>query len=59
MPLCKNDNKKHYKGTEPCPKGLGFCPHKLKTGTIMRGKDGKLWIIKKINKGNKDWVKLK
>ena len=25
MPKCKNDNSKSYKGTEPSPKGLGYC----------------------------------
>ncbi len=25
MPKCLNDPKKSYKGTEPSPKGLGYC----------------------------------
>ena len=33
MPICKNDPKKSYKGTEPSPKGLGFCAHAEKLGT--------------------------
>lgn len=60
MPLCKNDPHRSYKGTEPCPKGFGYCPHKMKVGTVMRRRDGRLWIIKKLkkNKGYKDWIQL-
>lgn len=32
MPNCKNDSKKSYKGTEPSPKGLGYCAHASKVG---------------------------
>lgn len=58
MPKCINNSNKSYKGTEPCPKGYGYHPECEKIGTIMKGRDGKLWIVKKVNKGNKDWVKL-
>ena len=27
MPICKNDPSRKYKGTEPSPKGLGWCAH--------------------------------
>ena len=40
MPKCKNDPKKSYKGTEPSPKGLGYCAHGEKEGKIRKGKDG-------------------
>ena len=30
MPSCKNDPTRKYKGTEPSPKGLGFCDHSMK-----------------------------
>lgn len=30
MPLCIKDSKKHYKGNEPSPKGLGYCAHSKK-----------------------------
>lgn len=33
MPKCKNDNKRTYKGTEPSPKGLGYCAHAEKINT--------------------------
>ena len=52
MTQCKNNPKKSYKGTEPSPKGLGYCGSGEKEGTIKKGKDGKQWIIK-----NKRWIK--
>jgi hypothetical protein len=36
MPTCKNDSKKSYKGTEPSPKGLGFCAHAEKLGSTKK-----------------------
>jgi len=54
MPNCKNDDKRKYKGDEPSPKGLGWCGHAEKEGTIKTGKDGKEWIIK-----NKKWIRHK
>ena len=58
MPKCKNDPKKSYKGTEPSPKGLGYCAHGEKEGKIRKGKDGNKWIIKKIKNGSKRWMKV-
>lgn len=46
MPYCKNNPKKTYKGTEPSPKGLGYCASGEKEGTIKKGKDGNKWIKK-------------
>ena len=57
MPKCKNDPKKSYKGTEPSPKGLGWCAHGEKIGKIRKGKDGSKWIIKKIKNGSLRWTK--
>jgi hypothetical protein len=54
MPLCKKDKTKSYKGTEPSPKGLGYCAHSEKEGTIMKGTDGNNW---KCSTGR--WVKMK
>jgi hypothetical protein len=54
MPKCKNNPKKTYTGEEPSPKGLGFCAGSEKEGTIMKGKDGNMWI-----KSNGRWVKNK
>jgi len=57
MPICKNDPKKSYKGTEPSPKGLGYCAHSEKIGTIKEGLDGNKWIISKTSKDIKRWIK--
>lgn len=58
MPKCKNDPSRTYKGTEPSPKGLGFCAHGMKEGAIKKGKDGNKWIIKKVKNGSKRWIKV-
>ena len=34
----------------PSPKGLGYDAHLERVGTLMIGKDGKLWIVKEYNK---------
>ncbi len=47
MPPCIKNPKKHYTGKEPSPKGLGYCASSEKESTIMKGKDGKLWIKSK------------
>jgi hypothetical protein len=57
MPNCKNDKTRFYKGTEPSPKGLGYCAHAEKLGSIRKGKDKKMWIIKKTKNGIKRWMK--
>ena len=49
MPPCKNDPKKSYKGTEPSPKGTGYCAHAEESGTIKKGLDGKQWIVSESN----------
>lgn len=49
---CKNNPKKTYTGLEPSPKGLGYCASGMKENTIMKGRDGNMWIIK-----NGKWVK--
>lgn len=59
MPPCKNDPKSSYKGDEPSPKGLGYCAHAEKVGTIKKGKDGLLWIIQETSKKVRRWVKSK
>ncbi len=52
MPYCKNNPRKTYEGTEPSPKGLGYCASGEKEGTKMKGKDGNIWI-----KSNGKWIK--
>lgn len=55
---CKGSETGYYKGSEPSPKGLGYCARDFKLGTVKKGKDGKKWIVKK-NKttGVRRWVK--
>ena len=57
MPTCKNDPIKKYKGTEPSPKGMGWCAHGEKEGKVRKGRDGNQWIVKKVKNGSKRWVK--
>jgi len=59
MPNCKNDPTHSYKGTEPSPKGLGYCAHNMKVGAIKKGKDGNKWEIRKVKNGSKRWMKVK
>lgn len=57
MPECKKDPTKKYKGTEPSPKGRGFCAHSEDIGKKMKGLDGNMWEIKATTAGVKRWVK--
>ena len=59
MLFCKNDKKKKYKGTEPSPKGLGYCAHAEKEGKKRKGKDGNTWIVTKVSNGSLRWMKIK
>lgn len=56
MPVCKNDPKAHYQGTEPSPKGLGYCAHAEDIGTIRKGLDGNKWITQLSGKSIR-WIK--
>jgi len=38
MPKCKNDLNSSYMGTEPSPKGLGYCAHAEKNSNRKRWK---------------------
>ena len=55
MPKCLNDSKRNYKRNEPNPKGFGYCTHSEKIGSMKRGKDGKIWVVKKFN-NTKKWI---
>ena len=59
MPKCKNDPTRSFKGTEPSPKGLGWCAHGMKVGVVKKGKDGNKWVIKQVKNGSKRWMKIK
>jgi hypothetical protein len=54
---CKNNPKKSYKGTEPSPKGLGWCAGSMNDKTKKKGKDGNMWIIKTLSNGSTRWTK--
>lgn len=56
MPRCKNDQNRYYKGTEPSPKGKGFCAHACKVSQRKKGQDGKMWAVVSHN-GRKRWVR--
>ena len=55
MPKCLNSKIGNYKGTEPSPKGIGYCAHGEKVGTKMVGLDKNMWIVKQYNK-SKRWI---
>ena len=58
MPKCKNSNTGTYKGTEPSPKGLGYCARGEKVGKKKKGRDGNMWEVKETKKGTARWVKI-
>ena len=57
MPKCKNDPQKTYKGSEPSPKGLGWCAHAETEGQVRRGLDQNEWVVRKTKNGTPRWVK--
>ena len=59
MPKCINDSSKNYKGTEPSPKGLGYCAHVLDVDYIMVGLDNSNWKVVQTKNGQKRWIKIK
>jgi hypothetical protein len=52
---CKNDETTKYKGTEPSPKGLGYCAHAQALGSKKTGLDGKQWQVRSDKNGKKSW----
>jgi len=58
MPKCKNSSTGTYKGTEPSPKGLGYCARGEKIGKKKKGLDGNMWEVKKTKNGIERWVKI-
>jgi hypothetical protein len=55
MPKCINDNTKKYTGNENTPLGLGYSSSVETVGTIMKGKDDKIYIVK-LTKNSNRWV---
>jgi len=58
MLVCKNTQEKRYTGKENTPLGNGYSASAEKVGTEMKGRDGKLYIVKKYKNG-KRWILLK
>ena len=56
MPKCKNNSSRYYKGTEPSPKGKGWCASTEKVGKKRKGRDDQMWQVKKAGKSQR-WVK--
>lgn len=57
---CKNSPAKHpryYTGNEPSPKGRGYCAQSERVGTRMRGKDRRVWVVRKDSLDRKRWVR--
>jgi hypothetical protein len=52
---CKNDATTKYKGTEPSPKGLGYCAHAQVLGSKKTGLDGKQYQVRADKNGIKSW----
>lgn len=48
-----------FTGKEPSPKGVGFCARNENIGTVKKGGDGKMWVVKTTSKGVKRWTKVK
>lgn len=46
-----------YNGTEPSPRGLGYCSRNERIGTVKRGRDGNLWRVQKRQNGTKAWTR--
>jgi hypothetical protein len=59
MKKCINDPDSYYIGTEPSPKGLGFCAHAEIKNKLRIGKDGKMWSIITTDNNIKKWIKTK
>jgi hypothetical protein len=57
MPSCKNDSKRKYKGSEPSPKGYGYCAHAEQVGAVKKGTDGNKWIVARVSNGSQRWMK--
>lgn len=56
---CKN-GKGYYNGTEPSPKGYGYCAKNVKAGIVKKGTDNNYWVSKIIQVHNspiKRWVR--
>lgn len=48
-----------HKGTEPSPKGRGFCAHDMEVGYMLFGTDKNVWKVTQDRNGRKRWVKAR
>ena len=55
--ICINTDLTNYSGREKSPLGLGFSANPEIPGTIMNGKDGHYYVVKKCTK-HKKWEKI-
>lgn len=59
--LCKNvrgNGRAFYTGSEPSPKGRGYCARFETIGTKMKGTDGTTWIVQSRSSGSRAWTKV-
>lgn len=56
MPQCVNDPSANYIGTEPSPKGRGYCAHAEKIGSRKRGLDGCMWVVTRDKNNRPRWT---
>lgn len=46
-----------YDGTEPSPKGYGFCAKNIPVGVVKKGTDGANWKVGLDKKGHRHWIR--
>jgi|AACY02.16.fsa_nt_gi hypothetical protein len=59
MPKCKNSSNSYYKGTEPSPKGRGYCAGGEAIGTRKKGTDQCMWIVKSHKSNGKTVLRIR
>lgn len=52
---CKNDPNRKYKGTEPSPKGRGYCAHAEPEYKERKGQDTNIWVVRLDKNNRKSW----
>lgn len=55
---CKNCDEKYYTGKENTPLGRGYSASVEEVGIKMKGRDGKMYVVKKYKNG-KRWTSSK
>ena len=56
--LNKNNKNNKNNKIKPSPTGLGLPSNSFSVGTVMKGRDGNYWKVKKMNMGPKRWIKV-